>query len=143
MDAWILLSSLLTPFCFDQGAPFELKLKGTIRGTFSPASNKLLTSTMSFDSGIVVSQLRSLTGGMSEENGALAAAHAAASQADAILDSLQMPMVSVPSAVVVPSSSSDTSSDKGEVSCDDSVSDSQDFHNTSATASQAIAGRSG
>jgi hypothetical protein len=98
---------------------------------------------MSFDSGIVASQLRTLTGGMCEENVALAAAHAAASQADAILDSLQMPMVSVPSAVVVPSSSSDTSSDKGEVSCDDSVSDSQDFHHTSATVSQAIAGRSG
>jgi hypothetical protein len=100
---------------------------------------------LTFDSGRVATQVRALIGGSNDDTVAIAAARAAASQADAFLDSLQMPLVSVPSAVVVPSSSSasDTSSDKGEVSCDDSVSEANDFHSSSATASQAIARRSG
>ena len=58
------------------------------------------------------------------------AAVAAACEADAILDSLEMPRLSpsVPSAVDVVSSSSSTSSEhmKGEVSCDESASENQD-----------------
>jgi hypothetical protein len=83
----------------------------------------LVSAVLTFDSGVVAAQVRALSGGSNDDTVAIAAANAAASQADAILDSLQMPLVSVPSAVVVPSSSSssDTSSEKGEVSCDDSV----------------------
>jgi len=76
-------------------------MKGMLRCKFSPASNKLLSATMSFDSGAVLSQVRS--GG--EEASAEAAV--AASQADAILDSLQMPrfVAAVPTAVTVVKSS--------------------------------------
>jgi hypothetical protein len=96
---------------------------------------------MTFDSGVVQAQLRKLSGSVCDETIAVAAAQAAANKADAILVSLQMPMVSVPTAIVVHSSSSTSdvdASDKGNVSCDESVSES-----TSATTSQVIVRRSG
>eukprot|EP00522_Entomoneis_paludosa_P003366 CAMPEP_0172472360 /NCGR_PEP_ID=MMETSP1065-20121228/68294_1 /TAXON_ID=265537 /ORGANISM="Amphiprora paludosa, Strain CCMP125" /LENGTH=735 /DNA_ID=CAMNT_0013230495 /DNA_START=1013 /DNA_END=3220 /DNA_ORIENTATION=+ len=69
------------------GSKHELVMKGLIRGKFSPASNKLLSASISFDCGALAAQLqlhKSATGG--DE----VAAEAAASQADAILDSLEI-----------------------------------------------------
>jgi len=100
-----------------------------LRCKFSPASNKLVSATMSFDTGAVLSQLRAVRGKGDALDAAASAAQVAATQADAILDSLQMPRFSapVPSAVtVVPSSSSveSGSADKGESGDDESDSDS-------------------
>lgn len=81
---------------------------------------------MSFDSGVLLSQIRSKSLEHTTDD---MAAEAAANQADAILDSLQMPglNVLVPSnvAVVPPSSASSASEgslDKGD-SCDESLGD--------------------
>lgn len=90
-----------------QGAPAEITLKGTLKAKFSPASNKLISVSMIFDAGIVLSQLN--TGLKSndlsnDEVDAVAAAQVAANQADALLDSLQVPHInpaSVPSNVTI------------------------------------------
>jgi hypothetical protein len=110
----------------------ELALKGIIRGKFSPASNKLISSSISFDTGIVSTQLRMRTNAamtMLMAPPTTAAAHQqqetadaeAAAQADAILDSLEMPHVDVlvPSSIVSvmlqpPASVSDSCSSMGE-----------------------------
>ncbi|EEC51055.1 predicted protein [Phaeodactylum tricornutum CCAP 1055/1] len=112
-----------------KGETSGFSLKGSMRGIFSPASNKLISASISFDTGSVQSQLHQLL----RESGhhtPFDAAEMAASQADAILDSLQMPQMSmtVPSAVnVVPnssSSSSDASSNKDDsLSSDESLSE--------------------
>jgi len=106
-----------------KGAPSELALKGTVRGKFSPASNKLLSAKISCDTGSVILQLQKLATAKGEP-AVLEAAQAAASQADAILDSLQMPCLpssAVPSAVIVhSSSSSEGSTDKGDQISDES-----------------------
>ena len=106
-----------------KGAPSELALKGTVRGKFSPASNKLLSAKISCDTGSVILQLQKLAAAKGEP-AVLEAAQAAASQADAILDSLQMPCLpssAVPSAVIVhSSSSSEGSTDKGDQISDES-----------------------
>ena len=106
-----------------QGAPSELTIKGTVRANFSPASNKLISAVVSYDTGIILSQLEHIFSHskMNTENNEVAAAAAAAAQvaaceADAILDSLQMPHIeaSVPANVTVqlvpPSSCSGSSS---------------------------------
>jgi len=104
------------------------RVKGSIRAKFSPASNKLISATIAFDTGSVTSLLRKAneTVGCDVAEEAVDAAQAAASQADALLDSIQMPRLSapVPSAVtVVPpsSSSASSSSDKDDESTDTSV----------------------
>jgi hypothetical protein len=107
-----------------QDAPSELTFKGTVRANFSPASNKLISAVVSFDTGTIVSQLERIFSHskMNAEYGdevaaaAAAAAQVAACEADAILDSLQMPHIeaSVPANVSVqlvePSSCSGSSS---------------------------------
>jgi hypothetical protein len=108
-------------------------MKGVFRGKFSPASNKLLSASMTCDRGSVFIQLQKLATltPKSQSKAAgydMTAAQAAASQAGAILDSLQMPCLptSVPSAVtVVPISSSsvEDSSEKGGLDSDESVSE--------------------
>ena len=75
-----------------------LTMKGNLKANFSPASNKLISVTMTFDTGVLLSQINHIfkaSQGCNEE----AAAAQAACEADAILDSLQMP--SVPSNVTV------------------------------------------
>ena len=92
-----------------QGAPAELALKGNLKAKFSPASNKLISVSIHFDTGVLSSQVNSVFKSpdidMSDEVDAAAAAQVAASEADAILDSLQMPHIehasSVPSNVTV------------------------------------------
>ena len=110
-------------------------MKGSFHASFSPASNKLLAASIVFDTGSVSSQLQYAAASKSrdddgEASAAAAAAEVAASEADAILDSLQMPHIetAVPSNVnvVLPSCSgsssgaSMTSLDK-EDSSDESV----------------------
>jgi CheY-like chemotaxis protein len=109
----------------------ELSLKGVIRCVFSPASNKLVSACLIFDGGALVAQLGSKpTSEVTSPQETLdEAAQAAANEADAILDSLQMPQMNVlvPSNMVsvVPSSSaSEGSLDKGD-SCDESFGDHQ------------------
>lgn len=123
-----------------QGAHEELRLKGSVHASFSPASNKLVSANFFFDTGCVSSQLQFLIspkcqGDSGGASAAAAAAQVAASEADAILDSLQMPHIetAVPSNVnVVLSSCSGSSSgasmtslDK-EDSSDESVADGGD-----------------
>jgi len=122
----------------NQGATKELTIKGTMHALFSPASNKLLSAKILFDTGVFIAQLQHLTVSKSTESEeknidsyeavAAAAAQTAANEADALLDSIQMPQLSaaVPSAItVVPSSTtvSVTSSDKGDSDSEDSVDD--------------------
>ena len=111
---------ILSQSIVSQGASSELSLKGTLRAKFCPASNKLLSAIISFDTGVVASQLqrffpsqRAVSGG-NDAVSAAEAAEVAASEADAILDSLQMPHIesAVPASVTVvpPSSCSESSS---------------------------------
>lgn len=103
----------------------QLMLKGVVRCVFSPASNKLVSACFTFDSGVLSSQIHVKSFEQTTDD---MAAEAAANQADAILDSLQMPGLNmlVPSNVVtvVPpssaSSASEGSLDKGD-SCDESL----------------------
>jgi len=94
---------------------------------------------MSFDTATILSQLRNLhladskepsNAETRDEVATAAAAQAAASQADAILDSLHLSSVPVPAAVtVVPNSSSscgsEASSENGECSSDESVGENE------------------
>lgn len=91
-----------------QGATAELTIRGSIRASFCPASNKLLSANMMYDTGAVISQLQEY---LSSDTDATRAAAAAASHADAILDSLQMPQMNkhVGTVAVVPQSSSSVS----------------------------------
>lgn len=78
-------------------------LKGSLKARFSPASNKLISVSMSFDCGIIMSQLNHVFKGPeavhSEVDAAAEAAQAAASEAGAILDSLEMPHIGPQSVV--------------------------------------------
>ena len=124
--------------------PSQLSLKGVIRCAFSPASNKLVSACMTFNTGAFLSQIRSK--GNVERASEDSAAEAAASEADAILDSLQMPKFNtvVPSNVVtvVPpssaSSASEGSLEKGE--CDDSLGEQPAEKTDEAAAAAAAAG---
>jgi hypothetical protein len=114
-----------------QGAIAELSIKGNVRAKFCPASNKLISVMMTFDTGIVMSQVNHIV--KSAENdmdAAVAAAQVAASEADAILDSLQMPHIapSIPSKinVVPPSSGSTTGSSICEKEDPSDASDKED-----------------
>ena len=118
--------SATTVGAVNKGAAAELTMKGIIRGNFSPASNKLISAKITCDTGSVLLQLQKLPG--ESENDV---AQAAAFKADAILDSLQVPCIpsQVPTAVLVDpsSSSSEASSDKGELdSSDESIADQGD-----------------
>lgn len=129
-----------------QGASMELTLKGNMRAKFSPASNKLIAAEILFDTSSIASQLQLLNvpkldrseelASKSELVAAVAAAEAqaVANEADALLDSLQMPQLgsAVPAAItVMPTTQpvgtasaavSVTSSDKDD-SSDESVED--------------------
>ncbi len=73
----------------NKGATNEIFFKGSMRASFSPASNKLISVDLTFDTGCIVLQLERL--GMSTPNEAHAAA--AAAEAENLLDSLQMPQI--------------------------------------------------
>jgi hypothetical protein len=103
------------------GTISEVVMKGNVRANFSPASNKLISVVMTFDTGVIMSQINHIMK-VSEHDmdaAAAAAAQVAASEADAILDSLQMPHIapsSIPTKInVVPLSSESTA---GSSICD-------------------------
>ena len=93
-----------------KGAPSEATFKGQMRSSFSPASNKLISVEMTFDSGTFLDQVRALADVVSSTSDAAAAA---AHDADALLDSLpQMPTIAAAAAATTGSVS--VSSDDGE-----------------------------
>ncbi|KAL3822360.1 hypothetical protein ACHAXA_001737 [Cyclostephanos tholiformis] len=100
-----------------RGLANEVFFKGSMKALFSPASNKLISIDMTFDTASIVHQVDSMgIVAMSD-----AAASAAAHEADALLDSLQMPQMFVDNingAPLAPGAMS-VSSDDGERSTDD------------------------
>jgi len=96
----------------NKGATNEIFFKGSMRASFSPASNKLISVDLTFDTGCIVLQLERL--GMSTPNEAHAAA--AAAEAENLLDSLQMPQIFVEKKNATGTVS--VSSDDGERSTD-------------------------
>lgn len=100
----------------------ELLVKGHIRAKFSPASNKLISVVMSFDTGAIVSQVNLIAKvkESSEVDAAAVAAQVAANEADALLDSLQMPHFEAPNVVPLSSGSYASSfEEKAVISSDD------------------------
>ena len=95
----------------------ELTFKGNMHAEFSPASNKLISAAIMFDTGRIAAQLQFIDGPKEDSHqlsdccDVVAAAQAAAIEADALLDSLQMPQLgsNVPSAINFVSSTSDAS----------------------------------
>ena len=78
------------------GGKAELQMKGTVRGKFSPASNKLASAAVSYDCGAIAAQVQSkIATSPGDEIDVVAA------QADALLDSLNIDDVHLN--VVVPS----------------------------------------
>ncbi|KAL7445140.1 hypothetical protein ACHAXM_011868 [Skeletonema potamos] len=100
----------------NKGATNEIFFKGSMRASFSPASNKLISVDLTFDTGCISLQLERL--GMSTPNEAHAAA--AAAEAENLLDSLQMPQIFVEKNNATGTVS--VSSDDGERSTDGSSS---------------------
>ncbi|KAL7567718.1 hypothetical protein ACA910_012053 [Epithemia clementina (nom. ined.)] len=103
------------------GGKVELQLRGLIRGHFSPASNKLMSATISYDCGAISAQLHAKNLSFNGDEIDVAAA-----QADAILDLLKIDDVHlnvvVPSdvSVMIPSgSSASVITEKGADSSDD------------------------
>jgi hypothetical protein len=131
---WIIL--ILTRCLFLvtlQGSSAELVLRGVVRGKFCPASNKLVSANVSYDASRITAFAAGIGNNKNKDAMVVpmtaAADIAAAEAADAILDSLEMPRLAtvlVPAAVNVVhcsgSSTEDSSSDKGELDSDDSVS---------------------
>ena len=83
----------------NNGLQNEVVFKGSMRSLFSPASNKLISVDITFDTGAIVHQLEMMghvvVNYATEDDVAEAALAAvnAANQADALLDSLEMPQI--------------------------------------------------
>lgn len=78
----------------DGGVSTVFVLKGQIQAMFCPASNKLISAVVRFDTGAIASQINRIVKGNAESiqvNSAENAARVAANEADALLSSLQMP----------------------------------------------------
>jgi len=88
----------------DTAAP-SFVLKGCMRATFSPASNKLASAELLFDTDAVAAQIKSIKSQHS---------FCAVEETDALLDSLpQIPAATQPSSVSVVSTDKDASSNEG------------------------------
>lgn len=97
----------------NKGLHREIVFKGSMRSLFSPASNKLISVDITFDTGVIMNQLEHLVHSIvhhAPEDVAAEAAVAAAHEADALLDSLQMPQIFVDKNSIGPAS---VSSDDG------------------------------
>lgn len=118
-----------------QGAPAELILQGNISAKFSPASNKLISVALNFDTGIILSQMNhTFKYGHGDIDDVDAAQ--AASEADAILDSLQMPHIATsgpPTLNVVPASAVSITDGEKSDSSDESNGDADDNDQSSIT----------
>ncbi|KAL3762869.1 hypothetical protein ACHAWU_001016 [Discostella pseudostelligera] len=104
-----------------RGAPNEVVFKGSMSALFSPASNKLISIDMTFDSGSIAQQIEALGNVVvsSMNDAATTAAH----EAGALLDSLQMPQMYVDKTVGSEAGAAgpvSVSSDDGERSTDSS-----------------------
>ena len=86
-----------------------------MRGNYSPASNKLLSAHITCDVTVLLLKLQKLTTNRPKASTTSAAAQAAANQANALIDSIQIP-IQVPSAVIVHPSSSSSEASVGEES---------------------------
>ena len=118
-----------------KGAPSELVVKGMMKANFSPASNKLNSAELLFDTGCVTSQARSLitTPTVVTTSQILSSALSvtdrknnadvdmAVNDADALLDSLQMPHVTSSGnmSTVVSTASMDGTNTPAISSCDE------------------------
>ncbi len=104
-----------------RGAPNEVIFKGSMSALFSPASNKLISIDMTFDSGSIVHQIESM--GNVVVSSVNDAATTAAHEAGALLDSLQMPQIFVDRTDVSEAATGpvSVSSDDGERSTDSST----------------------
>lgn len=99
-----------------RGFTDEVTFKGQMKALFSPASNKLISIDMTFDTGTIIQQVEAL--GLSETD-----ATAAAQDADELLNSLQMPQMfadNYVSAALPPCPMSVSSDDGSERSTDGS-----------------------
>lgn len=118
-----------------------------MRAKFSPASNKLISAEIQFDTGGIVDQLQDLVVPMTDDDDmesdlcddVVTAAQAAANEANALLDSLQMPQLDLSAHITVsvgPETSSTavsvTCSDKSDCSSDESIEDRQQHSGGSA-----------
>ena len=109
-----------------RGAPSEVVFKGSLSAVFSPASNKLISIDMKFDSGSISHQLEAMRNEAEFSSSVNDAATAAAHEAGALLDSLQMPQIFVDNGVVSDATTTaaagpvSVSSDDGERSTDSS-----------------------
>ena len=74
-----------------RGAPKEVAFKGSMRASFSPASNKLLSVDLKFDTGSVVQQVDEISGGHDAAANAHEDGAGGADQADEILEALRVP----------------------------------------------------
>lgn len=119
-----------------QGAPAELALQGNISAKFSPASNKLISVGLNFDTGIILSQMNHTFKYGHGDMDDVDAAQVAASEADAILDSLQMPHIATsvpPNVNVVPASAVSITDGEKSDSSDESNGDADDNDQSSIT----------
>jgi len=119
-----------------QGAPAELALQGNISAKFSPASNKLISVALNFDTGIILSQMNHTFKYGHSDIDDVDAAQVAASEADAILDSLQMPHIATsvpPNVNVVPASAVSITDGEKSDSSDESNGDADDNDQSSIT----------
>ena len=110
------VSHFFYTFLTFKGACSELAFNGIVRGKFSPDSNKLISANLTCDTGAILLQLQKMST-LHESGCSDAAAQAAANQADALLDSIQMP--SLHSSAVHTAAIIDASSSSSEGSGDD------------------------
>lgn len=122
----------------NQGAPHELEFSGNVRVTYDPASNKLSSATLSFDTGAVARQIKTLTFSLNADFPSDMFT-TGASETDCLLDSLEMPVLPT---VVISRGSTATSSttavdnssqNQSVVSNDDPDDSNNSSNNTVAT----------
>mmetsp|Transcript_25278 Transcript_25278/g.73144 ORF Transcript_25278/g.73144 Transcript_25278/m.73144 type:complete len:804 (-) Transcript_25278:488-2899(-) len=117
-----------------KGAPAEMVVKGMMKANFSPASNKLNSAELLFDAGCIASQARNLittptvvttsqilSSALSMTDKTSADVDMAVNDADALLDSLQMPHVTSAGnmSTVVSTASMDGTTTPAISSCDE------------------------
>lgn len=103
-----------------KGAANEVVFMGQMKSSFSPASNKLITVSVTFDTASIIQQVEAM--GDHAMSTTTDAAAAAAHEADALLDSLQMPQMFADQKDVAVAAAGpvSVSSDDGERSTDGS-----------------------
>lgn len=77
----------------NQGAVSELQIRGSMKAIFSPASNKLISAEIMFDTGFVLSQIKLINPNFHEADmfNNIASDILSTKDANALIDSIQMP----------------------------------------------------